>query len=119
MTEYGPIYNVELIDSLPISSTGMVQAMPSRVDLILARTVSERTVAGYEMLLATYQELAYSEAQYEKLAAQFDALTKRLVGDAVELDKARHAARWMWQRGDWTDYGDPTESWPWLAEDEK
>ena len=54
LSHYGPCYGVRLIDSLPVG--GMIQAMPSRDDLITARRVSERTVAGYEVLLSHYHE---------------------------------------------------------------
>lgn len=52
--EYGPIYGVQLIDTLPFSSGPMLQAMPSRDDLVRVRLRSERTVAGYEALLYHY-----------------------------------------------------------------
>ena len=54
--EYGPIYGVELIGSLPIVGN-MWQAMPSRSDLDIVRKYSLRTVAGYEVLLNAYREL--------------------------------------------------------------
>ena len=52
----GPIYGVELLDSLPLDG-GMRQALPSAEDLVQVRNVSERTVAGYEVLLEHYQRL--------------------------------------------------------------
>lgn len=48
----GPVYGVELIDTLPLSN-GMCQQMPSREDLEQVREFSERTVAGYEVAIAT------------------------------------------------------------------
>ena len=57
MSEKGPIYGVELIDALPVGSAGMKQAMPSRMDLNRVLKVNERTVAGYEVLLASWREL--------------------------------------------------------------
>jgi hypothetical protein len=51
----GPIYRVPLdIDPLPVG--GMLQAMPNERDLYLTRSVSERTAAGYEVLLHHYRE---------------------------------------------------------------
>ena len=50
----GPVYGVRLIRELPIG--GMFQAMPSRRDLEQVREISERTVAGYEVLLQHYRE---------------------------------------------------------------
>lgn len=55
MSEKGPIYGVELIDSLPLGKSGMLQAMPTRDDLRSVRC--ERVAAGYEVLLAHYLEL--------------------------------------------------------------
>lgn len=57
MSEKGPIYGVELIDVLPVGSGSMRQAMPSRMDLNRVLKVNERTVAGYEVLLASWREL--------------------------------------------------------------
>lgn len=54
--QIGPIYGVPLIDYLPLED-GMRQAMPSRPDLELVRHCSSRTVAGYEVLLASHQRL--------------------------------------------------------------
>ena len=56
-TEVGPVYGVELISFLPMPGTacGMNQAMPSRHDLEAVRKVSERVVAGYEVLLEHYR----------------------------------------------------------------
>lgn len=51
----GPIYEqVELIESLPLGTGSMRQAMPCREDLQLVARVSQRTAAGYEVLLAHY-----------------------------------------------------------------
>lgn len=55
MTEQGPIYGVELIKSLPLLGGSMRQAMPNRRDLESVRAFNERTVAGYEVLLAHYR----------------------------------------------------------------
>lgn len=53
--EIALVYEVKLIDSLPLSGM-MRQAMPNRADLDRVMKVSERTVAGYEVLLDKYQE---------------------------------------------------------------
>lgn len=52
--EVGPVYGVPLLDTLPIG--GMLQQLPSRQDLDDVKTLSVRTVAGYEVLLAHYVE---------------------------------------------------------------
>ena len=57
MNETGPIYGVELIKSLPLGGGSMKQAMPSRADLEQVRKISERTAAGYEVLLDHYQSI--------------------------------------------------------------
>ena len=54
MSDYGPVYGVELITDLPLDG-GMRQAMPSRRDLQQVREISERTAAGYEVLLEHYR----------------------------------------------------------------
>lgn len=56
MSERGPIYDVELcVTSLPIGTGGMSQAMPTANDLTrVANDCSQRTAAGYEVLLAHY-----------------------------------------------------------------
>jgi len=56
----GPVYGVELIDTLPLDG-GMKQAMPGRVDLEKVLKISERTVAGYEVLLEHYRRLKAGE----------------------------------------------------------
>ena len=53
--EHGPCYGVPLIKTLPLNG-GMKQALPTRSDLVKVRKYSERTVAGYEVLLDHYQE---------------------------------------------------------------
>jgi hypothetical protein len=69
--EHGPIYNVPLIDSLPLTEGGMRQAMPSRADLDAVHYRHDRVVAGYEVLLAHYQE---SQAQLSALRAELEAV---------------------------------------------
>jgi hypothetical protein len=56
--ERGPIYNVELIDVLPIAGS-MMQAMPSHDDLVYANANknNSRLAAGYEVLLAQWYDL--------------------------------------------------------------
>jgi hypothetical protein len=66
--ELGPVYGVRLIRDLPIGG-GMIQAMPSRQDLEQVRAVSERTVAGYEMLLLHYLKL---KEEHEKSTRKGD-----------------------------------------------
>lgn len=55
--EKGLIYGVELIEDLPLGTGPMKQAMPSRDDLERVMERNQRTVAGYEVLLAHYQDL--------------------------------------------------------------
>lgn len=66
--EFGPLHGVPLIDSLPLGSG--FQAMPSLADLRAVMAVSERTVAGYEVLLSYYREVERQNAELrEKLRA--------------------------------------------------
>ena len=59
-SEHGPIYGVELLDSLPLDGN-MRQALPSRKDLDDVRRCkingNDRVVAGYEVLLEHYTRL--------------------------------------------------------------
>lgn len=57
MSDRGPIYNVQLIDTLPLGTGGMLQQMPDRKDLEKVLHISQRTVAGYEVLLSHYLAL--------------------------------------------------------------
>ena len=54
--ENGPVYGVGLIKTLPLGTGCMLQQIPNRRDLEICRTLSERVVAGYEVLLANYQK---------------------------------------------------------------
>ena len=70
--DVGPIYNVPLIQSLQLGiNGGMLQKMPSRSDLVDVRQISERVVAGYEVLLSHYRakcaEVAELKSQIERL----------------------------------------------------
>ncbi len=60
--ETGPVYGVELLDSLPLGNGGMSQACPSRTDLMrIAQSDlvgSTRVVAGYEIVVDHFRELA-------------------------------------------------------------
>lgn len=56
MTQLGPTYNVPLLESLPLGFGGMIQKLPSRQDLEDVRTMSQRTAAGYEVLLKHYHK---------------------------------------------------------------
>lgn len=77
MSEVGPIYNVPLIDSLPIGTGMMKQAMPSRQDLLQVQQLSERTVAGYEVLLSHYSEtIRREESKQNILEKVFGFATK-------------------------------------------
>ena len=62
----GPIYGVRLIKELPIGGM-MTQAMPNRQDLENVRKISERTVAGYEVLLNHYIDQTDEVARLKEL----------------------------------------------------
>lgn len=66
--EVGPVYDcVPLIDSLPLGTGDMLQALPSRDDLerLLATNFryASRVVAGYEVLLSHYHRLVKEVAE--------------------------------------------------------
>ncbi len=54
--ETGPVYNVRLIDALPLGHGGMLQALPTRKDLERVFRLCQRTASGYEVLLEHYHE---------------------------------------------------------------
>lgn len=56
MTERGPIYGVELIETLPLGGGVMLQQMPTRGDLQWVRTHGDRVAAGYEVLLSHWRQ---------------------------------------------------------------
>lgn len=64
----GPVYGVPLRPSLPLigQACGMIQALPNRRDLEQVRKLSERTAAGYEVLLSHYNEQLEKMKRLEK-----------------------------------------------------
>jgi hypothetical protein len=95
MSETGPIYNVPLIDSLPIG--GMFQQMPSRDDLMECSKRHMRVAASYEVLLNHYQqEIQKREAALDLISSfggtggshhkdwVIDQITRVLTGDNYE-----------------------------------
>jgi hypothetical protein len=64
--EVGPIYNVTLINELPLSG-GMIQAFPNRAELELARKQGrERVVAAFEVLTWHYRKQVDRVAELER-----------------------------------------------------
>lgn len=55
INDHGPLYRVQLIDSLPLGDGGFSQAMPSSEDLRQVQQLNQRVVAGYEVLLKHFQ----------------------------------------------------------------
>ena len=67
MSELGPVYGVELIDTLPMNygqTKGMLQAMPSAADLKSTMGKCTRVAAGYEVLLNHWREQADEIEQF-------------------------------------------------------
>jgi hypothetical protein len=111
VTERGPIYGVELIETLPLGGGVMLQQMPTRSDLQWVRTHGDRVAAAYEVLLSHWRQAikerdealaelqktldadavwegAYRESQQES-ASEIERLTR-------ERDEAREAIRrWL------------------------
>ena len=79
--EVGPIYGVPLIGTLKLNG-GMMQAMPSRQDLQRVRQISDRAVAGYEVLLTKYHELLAACVAVKKAVGDHCAQT----GDVIWID---------------------------------
>lgn len=67
--ERGPIYGVELLESLPLDG-GMLQQLPGRDDLESIQDLRNgtRIVAGYEVLME----------HYHRARAELDALSKEV-----------------------------------------
>jgi hypothetical protein len=89
MAETGPIYGVELIDDLPLGTGMMRQAMPSRDDLERVMERNQRTVAGYEVLLAHYKELLSLARAYEEWEGDL-ILNGDWSGNYVTMTQAQH-----------------------------
>lgn len=92
----GPCYGVELLDKLPLGGGGMKQALPTRSDLERVREISERTAAGYEVLLDHYydrrDEVDSLKAQVAHLADGFDELAE-VWGDEGVFKRLRQRLR--------------------------
>lgn len=86
MTETGPIYNVPLIDTLPLGYGGMWQQLPSRQDLEDVRTMSQRTVAGYEVLMKHYHEAIRNDAAKQNIL-------EKVFGFATKMSRSGSADR--------------------------
>jgi len=81
----GPIYGVPLLDSLPIGSGGMRQALPSRRDLEYTAKYSQRTAAGYEVVLGTYIEVLADRDRWKELAGKLAELARPLLELAEDM----------------------------------
>jgi hypothetical protein len=66
----GPVYGVQLIDTLPLGTGGVLQQMPDREELVQVQKRSNRTVAAYEVLLAHYQGQVVEVARLKELIRQ-------------------------------------------------
>jgi hypothetical protein len=88
---YGPVYRVPLRASLPIG--GMTQALPTRQDLEMTRKVSERTAAGYEVLLSHYnrrsEELASKTEQHRDAMLRWRGLLEVAIENAEDIAAGR------------------------------
>lgn len=73
----GPIYGVQLLDTLPLGSGCMLQQMPSRYDLQRVERVSQRTVAGLEVLTAHYRNVTEGIGRLEQLLKSGNLLKRQ------------------------------------------
>ena len=71
LPERGPVYDVQLIESLPLGGGGMMQAMPSREDLMACGRRFQRVAAGYEVLLHHYLIAIDTISKIEKAGEQW------------------------------------------------
>ncbi len=88
--ENGPIYNVTLIDVLPIGEGGWQQQMPSRKDLILCGHSHKRVAAGYEVLLAHYHRVcAERDRLHQVMQAVIESGTAVASNEYVDIRISR------------------------------
>ena len=66
----GPVYGVRLLETLPLGNSNMLQALPNKADLKQVQRISERTVAGFEVLTAHYMEQCNEVARLKELIRQ-------------------------------------------------
>lgn len=71
LPERGPVYDVALIDSLPLGGGGMMQAMPNREDLMACGKRFQRVAAGYEVLLHHYLIAINTISKIEKAGEEW------------------------------------------------
>ena len=71
LPERGPVYDVALIDSLPLGGGGMTQQMPNREDLMACGKQFRRVAAGYEILLYHYLIAINTISKIEKAGEQW------------------------------------------------
>lgn len=72
--ETGPIYGVDLIDTLPLNG-GIKQQMPSRADLEEIQQINDRVVAGYEVAIA---HLAALQQRNDELTEAIEEMERKL-----------------------------------------
>lgn len=83
--EFGPIFGVELIDELRIGGGlegVIIQRMPSLAELRRVSEVSQRTVAGYEVLLSHWRG---EKAESQRLAAENEKLRNYIASIKAQL----------------------------------
>ena len=80
MSDRGPIYDIELLKSLPLDGGSMRQALPNRHDLELTRKHNDRVAAGFEVLTEHYRRAI---AEIERLRAIVDRLPKDEAGEPI------------------------------------
>ena len=66
----GPVYGVKLLGDLPLGKGGMLQAMPSRADLVAVKKISMRTAAGFEVLTDHYTKKTIEVERLKDLIQQ-------------------------------------------------
>lgn len=83
--EFGPVYGVALIDTLPLGETGgMCQAMPSRADLEQVAKRNARVAAGYEILLGHYKTLLENITVEHDKCLDLAQAVQRLSGEVMD-----------------------------------
>lgn len=86
--EVGPIYGVKLLDTLPLGTGLMLQKLPRRSDLEDVMTISQRTSAGYEVLLSHYQQALIRIASLDDSLSRVAAFANK-ISRSGSADRAR------------------------------
>lgn len=79
----GPLYGVELPNTIGIAGTGMIQELPSEQDLRQVLPVNQRVVAGYEVLVDHMRARDFAFDEVRDVLAMLDGLAQQWGDEGV------------------------------------